>query len=73
MAISMIHDHGPAMNCPACYNSEPYQFGGLVPSSMVIDGDLSVPERMVMDYYEANWELGAMHCSGEDFDDEAQA
>ena len=55
--------------------------GGLVTSAvrsfeLVIDqasGDLaalSVPERMVMDYYEANWELGAMHCYGEDYDDE---
>ena len=67
------HDHDSGLNCRACYSNEPYQFGGLVTSTFTdADGDrvtMTVPERMVMDYYEANWELGAMHCSGEDCDD----
>lgn len=66
--------------------AEALRHGGLVSGrnphvesfEVVIDADgdlvaLSVPERMVNDWYEANWELGAMHCSGEDFDGEAQA
>lgn len=55
-----------------------YSEGGLVTRAVtsyelvIEDGTLvalSVPERMVNDWYEANWELGAMHCSGEDADD----
>lgn len=33
----------------------------------------TVADQMLSDYLETNWELGAMSCSGEDFDGEAQA
>lgn len=70
MAISM--DNSPLHDLPpgtTLYFNE----GGLVTRAVyagaaVTDEPLTVPERLVMEYYDENWELGAMHCSGEDCD-----
>jgi hypothetical protein len=77
MAISMqnspLHDLPPGTHL---YFSEEYNQGGMVTSAVTsyqITADepaLTISERLVSEWYEANWELGAMHCSGEDYDDD---
>ena len=68
MAISM--DNSPLHDLPpgtTLYFNE----GGLVTRAVYVtraaatDEPLTIPERLVMEYYDENWELGAMHCSGE--------
>jgi hypothetical protein len=85
MAISMenspLHDLPPGTHLYFSEEYSQYNQGGMVTSAvqdyeMIIDADgdlvaLTPIDRMVSDWYEANWELGAMHCSGEDCDEAA--
>lgn len=55
----------------------PYQEGGLVTNQIaswaylneMFARAMGVTGQMVADYYEQNWELSAMHCSGDDYDE----